>query len=83
MLQATYLGIYGGIFQSLSSGIGAITGAAIYSRSPIVMYQAITALAIFALVLYIVGEVFIFQDNRHKYSVLNNNQPGVGQEEER
>src|SRR5437870_606499 len=77
-LQATYLGIYYGIFQSLASGIGAIIGAAIYSKSPITMFQSMTALGIFALVLYIISEMFIFKYNnnyKHKYSILNNDQP--------
>ncbi len=72
-LQAPYLGIYFGIFQSLSSGIGAIIGAVIFSRSPILMFQSMTVLAIFTLILYLIGEMFTFQYNKHKYSMLNNN----------
>ncbi|CAG8728804.1 3210_t:CDS:2, partial [Funneliformis caledonium] len=79
-LQATYLGIYYGIFQ-LSSGIGAIIGAVIFSRSPTLMFQIMTALAIFALILYIMGEMFIFKYNKYKYSMLDNDQSRIGQEE--
>ncbi|CAI2193202.1 9978_t:CDS:2, partial [Funneliformis geosporum] len=77
---ATYLGIYYGTF-SLSSGIGAIIGSVIFSRSPTLMFQIMTALSIFTLILYIMSETLMFQYNKYKYSMLDNDQPRMGQEE--